>query len=68
MGMVDNITADTCPRQGSWLGREVKVCFHFDTSKVLRGRCIRDDAEEPGEMIFMLEDERVVRAVECMYS
>lgn len=68
MGCVNNITPDKFPRQGSYLGRNVEVCFHYDTSATLRGKIIRDDAEEPGELIIHLENGWVVRASECQYS
>lgn len=68
MGCKKNITADKYPRQGSFLGKTVEVCFHYDTSATVRGKIIRDDAEEPGELIIQLENGWVVRATECQYS
>ena len=68
MGCVDTIKHDRFPAQGKHLGRAVRVCFHYDTDHQIKGRVIRDDAEEPFELLIMLEDERCVRAVECMYT
>jgi hypothetical protein len=67
MGCVDTITFDKMPKQGSYLGKRAKVCFHYDTSKTVEGIVVRDDADAPYEMIFKLDDERYVRAVECQY-
>lgn len=70
MGCIDTIAHDRFPAQDQDnLGREVRVSFHYDTAHTIRGRIIRCDTEEPGEMLIMLEPEgRVVRAVECQYS
>lgn len=68
MGMVENISADRWPKQGAFLGTRVEVCFHYDTSRTVRGIVLRDDAEAPGEMIIQLDNGRVVRSVECQYS
>ena len=68
MGIVKNIDADRWPRQGRHLGARVEVCFHYDTSRLVRGIVLRDDAEAPGETIIQLDNGRVVRAVECQYS
>lgn len=67
MGIRKNIDYDTFPKQGN-VGKRVRVCFNFDTSRVIRGTIVRDDTEEPGELIIKLDDDRYVRAVECMYS
>lgn len=68
MGCVDTIRHDRFPKQGSYLGSEVRVCFHYDADNWVRGRVIRDDAEEPGEMLIALDEGRVVRAVECQWQ
>ena len=68
MGCVASIAADRFPKQGAHLGQTVAVCFHYDTSQLLRGRCIRDDMEAPFLTVFLLEDERVVLATECHYT
>ena len=67
MGCVPTITADRFPKQGSFLGKTVEVCFDYDTSCTLLGRVIRDDAEQPGEMIIQLENGWVVKSTECQW-
>ncbi len=67
MGCHENIGIEKFPRQGALLGRTVRVSFNYRRPEVL-GRCIRDDAEAPFETIFLLADERAVRATECQYS
>ncbi len=67
MGVVKNVGFESFPRQSKFLGATVEVQFHYDGRK-LDGRIIRDDAEAPFETLIMLQDERVVRAVECQYS
>jgi hypothetical protein len=68
MGTHAMITAEVFPRQGRWLHRFVDVCFHYDTSKIVQGRIVRMDDEEPGKMIIKLDDGRYVLSTECMYS
>ena len=68
MGAHPNISADRFPKQTPQLGRNVTVYFHYDLSKPISGRIIRDDGEHPGRTIIMLEDERVVLATECHYE
>jgi hypothetical protein len=68
MGCIKGITFAEFPKQGKMLGATVSVCFHYDTSKCIDGKIIRDDMEEPFETIIQLVDGRVVRGVECQYS
>jgi hypothetical protein len=68
MGTHKNISAKKFPKQGPLLNKEVEVCFHYDTSEMVRGRCIRDDTEEPYLSIFSLTNGRVVLSTECQYS
>ena len=68
MGIATNIRFDCFPKQGSFLMRQVEVCFDYDTSKTLKGIVVRDDAEEPGRMIIKLENGRYVLSTECQYS
>ncbi len=68
MGAVKNITFDKFPKQGTYAGRETEVCFHYDTSRRLKGVIVRDDVEEPFLTIIKLEDGRHVLATECQYS
>jgi len=68
MGNLDNITYDTFPRQGNWIGRRVKVCFHYDTSRQIGGEIVRFDSEAPFVEIIALDDGRYVLTSECQYS
>ncbi|WP_214630019.1 hypothetical protein [Paenibacillus agaridevorans] len=68
MGVHSNIGYDRFPKQGHLAGKGVKVCFDYDTSKIIKGTVIRDDAEEPGLMLILLSDGRVVKSTECQYS
>lgn len=68
MGCVKTITADAFPAQGSWAGKRARVCFHYDTSRQVYGRVVRDDREEPGRTIIRLDDGRFVEGSECQFS
>lgn len=68
MGVHPNISMNRFPKQGKYLGKKVTVFFHYDLSKKIQGRIIRDDMEEPGRTIILLDDGRVVLTTECMYS
>lgn len=72
MGSAPNISHDRFPKQGSWLGREVLVCYNYDSSHQHQGFIVRVDAEEPGSMILRVivpgEPDRYLRSTECMYS
>jgi hypothetical protein len=68
MGNVANIGFDRFPKQGYLKGQTVRVCFGYDTSRTIEGTVIRDDAEEPGRMIILLDDGRTVLGTECQYS
>lgn len=67
MGCVKNISADSYPAQGEFLGRDVEVCFDYDVSCVIKGKVIREDVEEPGLMLIQLENGWVIRSTECQY-
>jgi hypothetical protein len=62
------ITHDKFPEQSSWLGRDVLVCFDYDTAHTISGVIVRCDAVEPGKMIIYLGDGRYVLSTECQYS
>ena len=68
MGMVVNVGFDRFPKQGTYLTRRVKVCFKYDSTKMVSGVVVRDDAEEPGRMIIKLDNGRYVLSTECMYQ
>lgn len=68
MGCVENISAYNFPKQSEYVNRRVKVCFHYDTSKLFGGKIVRDDREEPFETIIQMDDGRIIRGTECQYS
>lgn len=68
MGAVKNITATCWPKQGTYLGKRVSVCFHYDTQTCVMGTIVRDDMEAPWVTIISLDTGRVVLATECQYS
>lgn len=68
MGVHKNISMGSFPKQGSFLGKKVRVCFNYDTSQVIDGVVVREDAEEPGKMIIKLSNGRYVLSTECQYS
>lgn len=68
MGVVNNIDSVSFPKQGGFWGRQVRVCFNYDTSKTIIGLVVRDDAEAPGVMIIKLDDGRHVLSSECMWQ
>lgn len=67
MGCVKGIDFKNFPEQSRMLHKRVKVCFNY-TSPDIRGRCVRDDMQEPYVSIFALDDGRFVLATECQYS
>ena len=68
MGCHTDINFDTFPKQGNHLGKKVKVCFHFDTSRLISGEIVRNDTSDPYLTIIKLEDGRHVLGTECQYS
>jgi hypothetical protein len=44
------------------------VCFQYDTSRTCNGTIVRDDLEDPWQMIIRLDDGRHVLATECQYQ
>lgn len=68
MGVVANIGYDKYPEQSSLVGTKVVVCFNYDPVHIAIGLVLRMDIEDPFETIFMLEDGRIVRSVECMFA
>ena len=68
MGIEKNVGFDVFPKQGDFLGKRVKVCFNFDTSRLLHGEIVREDMEEPYQEIIKLEDGRYILTTECQYS
>lgn len=68
MGVVGTITATQFPKQGSHLGQRCQVCFHYDTRSLVEGVIVRDDAEDPWQLIIQLTNGRYVLATECHYT
>ncbi len=67
MGIEKNIGFDKFPKQGSYLGKDVEVCFNYNTSKKIMGKIVRDDSEEPFKTIIKLQNENYLLATECQY-
>ncbi len=68
MGVHHNIGFEKMPKQGSFLGKRVKVCFNYNSEQWIGGIIVRDDAEDPGIQIITLDDKRVLLTTECQYS
>lgn len=68
MGCIKNITADNFPKQSKNIGRMFRLCFNYNTRATVLAKCIRDDTEEPGRMIFIDEENRVILSTECQYQ
>ena len=66
MGVKAGISATEYPEQSN-IGRKVLVMFNC-SNPVFHGVVIRDDKTTPYETIFMLDDGRYIRSVECQYS
>lgn len=67
MGVVANVGYERMPKQGPWLGKRTRVCFHYDTSRTVMGTIVRNDSEAPWVTIISLDDGRVVLATECQH-
>lgn len=73
MGSHPNIGINSYPKQAKEgdlcpVGSKVKICFWYNTTETIEGTVLRSDMESPGELIFQLDDGRIVRSVECMYQ
>ena len=68
MGNTQHINADKFPKQGSWIGQRVRVCYDYNTTRAVEGVVIRDDTTEPGLMIIHTDDGRALLSTECQYS
>ena len=68
MGSHENISYTKFPKQSEYVGKEVEVCFNYNTDEILNGIIVRDDVEAPFQMIIHLEDDRFIRSVECQYT
>ena len=67
MGNHPNVSIDKFPTQGTFLNQNVEVCFHYDTSRYIKGVIVRDDLEEPFLTIIKLENDKYILATECQY-
>ena len=69
MGVVNTIGFDKFPKQGVQLNQKVEVCFHYNTTKVIEGIIIRDDAEDPYiTLIKLAECCRIITLDEYNYN
>lgn len=68
MGCIRTIDFDNFPKQTNKLGKIVRVCFHYNTSRIRMGRVIRDDSDEPFRTIIQLDNGRIVDSTECQWS
>ncbi len=67
MGNHINVGFNKFPKQGDLLGKEVDVCFNYNTSKVMRGCIVRDDIEEPFLTIIEGNNGKFYMSTECQY-
>ncbi len=68
MGTESNITATTFPKQGPYAGVRARVSFDYDSSQIIEGTFVREDAEAPGRAIIRLDDGRHVLSTECQWQ
>lgn len=68
MGHHPNVAIDVFPKQGTYLGRRVIVCFNRDDTAVIGGEVVRDDIEPPNLTVIRLDDGRYVLGAECQYT
>ena len=74
MGCVSTITYDKFPVQADdsymypRVGKRVKVCYHYDTSRYHYGVIVRDDREAPWHTIIALDNGRYLLGTECQFA
>ncbi|WP_193062998.1 hypothetical protein [Oceanobacillus oncorhynchi] len=68
MGVMQNISVDSFPRQGDYLYKRAKVCFNYDTSETINGTIIRDDREHPFLTLIRLDNGRIILSSECQHT
>lgn len=68
MDCAPNIDHAVFPVQSAYLHQCVRVCFHYDTTLLVGGIVVRDDATEPWVTIVRLDDGRHVLGTECQWS
>jgi hypothetical protein len=67
MGVQENVDYNKFPKQGEFLGRSVRVTFHYN-SHTITGTIIRNDIESPNLTIIQLTDGRTILDSECQYQ
>lgn len=67
MGCV-NIDFDHFPQQSETVGKDVRVCYNFNTRDCHLGKIIRSDSEEPYLTVIRLVNGRVLLDSECQYQ
>ena len=67
MGNHPHIGHQRFPKQSNNLWRRVVVCFHYDLTNLIGGVIVRDDLEDPYQVIIRLDDGRHVLTTECQY-
>lgn len=67
MGCISTIDYDNFPKQQSFIGKRVEVCYNFDTTKVHYGTIVRCDKESPFKTIIKLDNGNYILDVECQY-
>jgi hypothetical protein len=68
MGSERTISHDKWPKQSYLLNKKVRVCFNYNTLKILTGVIVRDDVEEPHRTIIKLDDGRYILGTECQFG
>ena len=66
--MSSNVDFYNYPKQGEFCGMRVRVCFGFESEKLIEGFCLRNDAEQPFMTLIRLSDGRIVTGDECHYE
>jgi hypothetical protein len=71
VGVVATINETSFPKQGAYLGKDVRVCFNYGTA-TFGGKILRDDVEEPFQTLILIHDGphagRIIRSTECQYQ
>jgi hypothetical protein len=68
MGVRENVGYTVFPKQSQDLGKDVNVCFLYDTNNMIRGKLVRSDIEAPFKTIIVLDDGRYILSTECQYQ
>lgn len=63
-----SVSYDGMPKQGAFAGRRTRVCFNYDTSRIVMGTIVRYDIEAPFLTIIRLDDGRYILGTECQFS